>query len=139
MPNTSVMADEMTNIRKMKPTKVLLMTSLLEYASPIFFRKGRTMANMTMMYVKVSNMVYKAPPNVPAFVMAMTTARRHHAVTSSLAAEAMVRMPIGLRVIFLSWMMRAKTGNAVMLMAMPMNKEKGRKAVWWAAYSSYIK
>ncbi|MPM47860.1 hypothetical protein SDC9_94581 [bioreactor metagenome] len=60
--------------------------------------------------------------------MAMTTANKHQAVTSSFAADAIDKIPTGVFVMFLSCSILAITGKAVMLMDMPINKEKGRKA-----------
>ena len=64
-------------------------------------------------------------------------ASRHHAVTSSFAAEAMESVPMGVFVMLRSCTIRANTGKAVILMDIPINKANGRKAVWLAAYSSY--
>ena len=64
---------------------------------------------------------------VPACEMATTMARRHQAVTSPLAAAARATVPRCVRVRRRSWMMRAKTGKAVMLIVMAMKSAKGRK------------
>ena len=65
-------------------------------------------------------------PDVPAFTMAINAARIHHAVTSSDAAQVIAIMPNFVFVRFLSLMILANTGNAVMLIAIPMNNEKER-------------
>ena len=56
-----------------------------------------------------------------ACTTATTTASMHHAVASSTAAHAMASTPRGVRVRPRSSMMRANTGKAVILMALPMN------------------
>ena len=58
-------------------------------------------------------------------------------MTSSFAADANDKMPTGVCVIFRSCTIRARTGNAVMLIDIPKNRAKGRKSVCAAAYSSY--
>ena len=47
-------------------------------------------------------MEYSALAKLPALEIAITTANRHQAVTSSLAAEAIVSVPKGVLVIFRS-------------------------------------
>ena len=59
-----------------------------------------------------------------ARTMAMTTAKMAQAVTSSMAAQAMVTAPTRVRSRFCSVRMRASTGKAVTLMAAPRNSEK---------------
>jgi hypothetical protein len=68
-----------------------------------------------------------APTIDPAFAIDMTAARMHHPVISPKAAQAIARFPILVRPNFLSLMILASTGKAVMLMATPMNRLKGRK------------
>ena len=70
----------------------------------------------------------------PAFAMEITAAKMHQAVMSSAAAQVIVRLPILVLPIFRSFMIRASTGNAVMLVAMPMNKLKDKKSVLAGAY-----
>ena len=55
-------------------------------------------------------------------------ASKHHAVTSSLAAEAIDNIPTGLFVILRSCTIRANTGKAVILMLIPMNMAKGKNS-----------
>src|SRR5688572_11855285 len=60
-----------------------------------------------------------APPTPDARAEATTKASKHHAVTSSTAAQAMAMAP---SLLFVSWRsarIRASTGNAVMLIAAP--------------------
>ena len=57
----------------------------------------------------------------PAVVIATTKARMLHAVTSSTAAHVMAVVPSGVCVRWRSSRMRARTGNAVMLIAIPQN------------------
>ena len=60
----------------------------------------------------------------PALTIAITAASMHQAVTSSAAAQVMASAPRGVFVRFRSLIIRARTGNAVILIAMPMNREK---------------
>ena len=62
-----------------------------------------------------------------ARVTATTNARMHQAVTSSTAAQAMAIAPIRVRRRRRSVKMRARTGNAVMLIAAPMKRAKALK------------
>jgi hypothetical protein len=50
-----------------------------------------------------------------------------HAVTSSTAAQVIATLPSSVPVSPLSWMIRAKTGKAVMLIEMPMKRANARK------------
>jgi hypothetical protein len=56
--------------------------------------------------------------------MPVTSASRHHAVTSSTAAQPIASAPSGVPVSPRSARMRASTGNAVTDMAIPMNSAK---------------
>ena len=69
--------------------------------------------------------------------MATTTARMLHAVTSSTAAQVIAVLPSTVPVMPRSAMIRARTGNAVMLMAMPMKSAKARKLTPSGAKSGY--
>lgn len=64
---------------------------------------------------------------LPAFTTAITTASRHQAVMSSAAAKVMTVLPKAVRCRPRSCTMRAITGKAAMLMAMPMNNANDRK------------
>jgi hypothetical protein len=68
-----------------------------------------------------------------ALTIATTNARIVHAVTSSVAAHAIAVAPKGVLVSPRSSNIRARTGKAVMLMEMPMNKANARKVVFGAA------
>jgi len=69
-------------------------------------------------------MVTTAEANEPAFTMAMTIAKRHHALMSSTAAMVRARIPRRVFDNFLSCTMRANTGKAVMLIEIPINRPK---------------
>jgi hypothetical protein len=60
-----------------------------------------------------------------AFPMATTIARMVHAVTSSTAAHVIAVLPSGVRVRPRSSRIRASTGKAMMLIAMPMKSANG--------------
>ena len=60
----------------------------------------------------------------PAVVTATTKARMVHAVMSSTAAQVIAVAPSGVCVSWRSSRMRASTGKAVMLIAMPQNSAK---------------
>ena len=64
------------------------------------------------------------PSPILALTTATTNASRHHAVASPTAAHASAVAPIGLVVSPRSARIRARTGNAVMDIATPMNSEK---------------
>ena len=59
---------------------------------------------------------------LPAFAMAITAAKIHHAVMSSTAAIVIINEPNAVRFKPLSCTILAKTGKAVMLIDMPINK-----------------
>ena len=63
------------------------------------------------------------------FAMAITKASMHQAVASSIAAQANAVLPSGDLERFRSSSIRASTGNAVMLIAIPMNSAKAVKDV----------
>ena len=64
-----------------------------------------------------------------AFVMAITNARIAQAVASSTAAHAIAMVPSGVLAMPRSFRIRTSTGNAVMLMAIPMNNAKAVNGV----------
>src|SRR5262249_15288294 len=68
----------------------------------------------------------KAPASV-ARDTPTTTASRHHAVTSPTAAQVSAATPSSVRDSPRSVRMRARTGNAVIDIAIPMNSANGRK------------
>ena len=78
----------------------------------------------------IANVVHPEPlaPCIVALATASTAARMHHAVASSIAAAAIAMEPTRDVSRLRSSRIRASTGNAVMLMAAPMNKANGRKA-----------
>jgi hypothetical protein len=82
--------------------------------------------------------VNKALVDDPDFVSAITIASKHHAVTSSLAAEAIDSTPNGVFAKFLSCTILANTGKAVILIDIPMNKAKAKNDVCCDAYFSYM-
>ena len=86
---------------------------------------GFTSSNITNMNTAVSPIVTRAPTKPVALVIAITIARMHQADTSSTAAHANAVVARGDCVSCRSLMIRASTGNAVMLIAMPKNNAKG--------------
>ena len=84
-------------------------------------------------------MVYNELTKLPVFVIAITAARMHHAVTSSFAALAMAMVPKWVLDNPFSCTILANTGKAVILIEIPINNAKERKSVCLAANSSYTK
>ena len=84
----------------------------------------RTTNHMTRKNRTASPIVRAVSPNVPAVATALANAIRNHAVTSSIAAQAIVSAPTGRLSIRRSVRMRASTGNAVIDIATPMNSAK---------------
>jgi hypothetical protein len=82
---------------------------------------------MTTMKTSASTSVSTAPPMLAARAMATTKAMIAQAATSLIAAQVRASVPSGVRERLRSWRMRASTGNAVMLIEMPMNSAKPRK------------
>ncbi|MNE56129.1 hypothetical protein D3C80_1510180 [compost metagenome] len=74
-------------------TMGLLNLSLVAYKSPILFRNGRTTFIIKKTYPKARTTVYMALPKEPAFTIAITTAKIHHAVISSAAAQVITIVP----------------------------------------------
>lgn len=66
---------------------------------------------------------------LPLPEMAMIAASISQAVMSPAAAVESESLPRWVRSRLFSWMMRASTGKAVMLMAIPMKSAKGTKPV----------
>ena len=58
---------------------------------------GLTILNIITTYPKARIKVNNAAPKSPAFAMAITTARMHQAVTSSVAAQVIAMTPKGVR------------------------------------------
>ena len=83
-------------------------------------------------------MIYNELVIDPALTIAITPAKIHQAVISSAAAQVITMAPI--RVLFKprSWTIRANTGNAVILIAIPRNNPKDKKATPAGAYCVYI-
>jgi hypothetical protein len=75
---------------------------------------------MAAMYPMVRPKVNRAPAT-SAWTTLTTSARRHHAVTSSTAAQVRATTPRWVVWIFRSVRMRARTGNAVTDIDTPMN------------------
>ena len=75
------------------------------------------------MKAAVSPRTRKAPPTF-AWATPTTNASRHQAVTSSVAAQPRAMIPSCVLCIRRSVRMRARTGNAVIDMATPMNRAK---------------
>src|ERR1041384_5767768 len=87
----------------------------------------------------------KSPPTVShtgisrleALTITTIAARMHHAVTSSTAAQAIATDPTLVFSILRSVRIRASTGNAVTLIAAPMNRAKPVKLTPGGAKSGY--
>ena len=82
----------------------------------------------------MSKMNTIVPPNVnrvmenePDLAMAIMTASMHQAITSPNAAILKTKVPRGVFCKALFFMIRAKTGKAVILKEMPIKMEKTRK------------
>src|SRR6218665_1638464 len=129
MPITSVIYEELRSVIKKIATTGLLIVSLLEYFSPILFRKGWITFSITITYPTAIRMVNNELRIEPAFTIAITAARMHHAVISSAAAQVITIEPSLVFVNSLSCTIRASTGNAVILIAMPMKSENAIKLI----------
>src|SRR5262249_37911858 len=93
--------------------------------------RGRTTSTTVAINSTVNASVHTAPSNL-ACVELTTNASRHHAVTSSTAAQARAVTPSGVLESTWSVRMRARTGNAVIDIATPTkraNAKKGTSAV----------
>ena len=66
--------------------------------------------------------VNNALSNPLDLTIAITAARIHHAVTSSMAAHVMAKSPRGVFVSLRSCKILARIGNAVILIEMPINR-----------------
>ena len=84
---------------------------------------GRTTNSTSAMYASAKAATSKAPSTC-AWATPTTNANRHHAVTSSMAAQPRANTPSGVLSMPRSVRMRASTGNAVIDMATPMNSAK---------------
>ena len=87
---------------------------------------------------RVKTIVMSELVNPPVFAIATTTVRRHQAVTSSTAAQAMAVVPRWVLVSPRSSMMRTSTGKAVILIATPMNSAKALKDTSGEATEGYM-
>ena len=105
------------------------MVLLEDCKSAIRFRKGRTILNMASTYNSAKRMMNNELANEPALTTAITAANKHQAVISSIAAHVIMVAPKGVLLIPLSCIMRAITGNAAILIAIPINKANGRNTV----------
>ena len=65
----------------------------------------------------------------PALTIAITAAKMHQAVMSSAAAQVITTVPSFVLWIPRSWTILAKTGKAVMLIAIPRNKAKDKNCI----------
>ncbi len=105
--------------------------------SEIRFRKGLTILNINRMYKTATIITRIALLKDPAFAIAITIANKHQAVMSSIAAQVITVVPRGVLLIPRSYMIRAITGNAAILIAIPINKANARKFVLAKVYSPY--
>jgi hypothetical protein len=89
---------------------------------------GRTTANMTRQKASASPTVSSTSRAEPATAIAVASAIKNQAVTSSTAADAITTAPSGRFSIRRSTRILASTGNAVIDIETPMNRAKGRKS-----------
>ena len=115
---------EIRRVIKKIATTGLFKLSLVEFKSPTRFRNGRTIFNIIITYKIASPITYKALVKEPAFTIAITTAKIHQAVISSAAAQVMAMVPNFVFCIPRSCTILARTGNAVILMAIPIKSPK---------------
>ena len=90
-------------------------------------RTTRTMNNKNAV---ASAIVLITSPNVPATAIVVASAIRNQAVTSSIAAQAIVSAPTGRFSMRRSARIRASTGNAVIDIATPMNSANATNFFW---------
>src|SRR5690349_16094037 len=83
-------------------------------------------------------MVASTPSAAPCVAIATTIASSVQAVTSSTAAQVIAVEPSGVVIMLRSTRIRASTGNAVMLIAIPMNSAKAWNGTPAGAYAEYI-
>ncbi|MCY1240669.1 hypothetical protein D9M72_535250 [compost metagenome] len=83
--------------------------------------------------------MYKELTKDPAFTIAITAAKIHQAVISSAAAQVITLLPNFVLCMPRSCTILAKTGKAVMLIAIPQKRAKDKKATPSGAKVSYIK
>ena len=91
------------------------------YAVAMRARTRRTTSTMNRVKAAASAIVLTTSPNVPDAATAVASAIKNQAVTSSIAAHAIVSAPTGRLIIRRSARMRASTGNAVIDIETPMN------------------
>ena len=74
-------------------TTDFLMFSFLAYKSPTRFKKGFTTKSIIKTYRIANPMTYNELTKLPAFTIAITTAKIHQAVMSSAAAQVITMVP----------------------------------------------
>ena len=109
------------------------------WLSAIFFKIGRTTLNIISTYTTAIKITYKELVKVPALAIAITAASKHQAVISSMAAQVITIGPTGDLLIPFSCTIRAKTGKAVILIAIPINSANETNPECACVKSSYIK
>src|SRR5436190_8435046 len=86
---------------------------------------GRATSSIAAANASVSTIVPAVAASPAPWTIATTTASRHHADTSSTAAQASAVLPSAVAVRPRSATIRASTGNAVTLIAVPMKSTNG--------------
>src|SRR6266568_893925 len=97
-------------------------------------RRGRTTHNINATNASTQPRQKAVEARLVARPMATTNARMAHAVASSTAAQVIAMLPRKVLAMPRSLRIRASTGNAVMLRAIPMNKANAGKEAPGAAY-----
>src|SRR5688572_18488386 len=121
MPIASVVYADASTSRKMTATTFWLSRPWRSYTSSSRRRNGRIRKNMTITYATERAAVVSADFIPVARAIPTTNASMHQAVTSSTAAQVIVTAPTFVLCRLRSVRIRARTGNAVMLIAAPMN------------------
>ena len=129
MPITSVKYADIIRERRNIATMGLLIVSLVKFCSAILWNRGLTTSSINVIYTADRPSETSAEFMFPAFTRAITAAKRNQAVISLAAAQVIAVMPTSPFVHPRSCTIRANTGNAVMLTAIPINRAKEVKPI----------
>ncbi len=136
MPISSVIQLDASRSTMVSATRFWLSPSLLALRAARRSTSGRTRRTTKTTYASARSVVRTPSIMVAARTSDTTHARMHHAVTSSTAAQVIARAPMRVRRRRRSTRMRARTGNAVMLIAAPMNSAKEKSGTPGGARSA---
>ena len=128
-PNTSVVIEDISTIATIKVIPKTSDLDLLNNRPLYLYKSGFTTYSIITINKTTSSSDKTDVVTEVDFAIAITRAKIDHAVTSSMAAAAMLIIPILVAVRFFSFIIRANTGKAVMLMATPINKANGKKFI----------